>query len=44
MKTDCIAKGAILSDLNRKKIQGKGDICIHVIDSLCCTAETNTTL
>ena len=44
MKTDCIAEGTILSDLNGKKIQGRGDICIHVIDSLCCTAETNTTL
>ena len=21
-----------------------GDICIHTADSLCCTAETNTTL
>ena len=21
-----------------------GDICIHIADSLCCTAETNTTL
>ena len=21
-----------------------GDICIHIVDSLCCTAETNTTL
>ena len=21
-----------------------GDICIHVADSLCCTAETNPTL
>ena len=23
---------------------GDGDICIHIADSLCCTAETNTTL
>ena len=30
-------------DLNRKKIQKK-DICIHIADSLCLTAETNTTL
>ena len=21
-----------------------GDICIHIADALCCTAETNTTL
>ena len=24
--------------------RGYGDICIHVADSLCCTAETITTL
>ena len=24
--------------------RGYGDICIHIADSLCCTAETNTTL
>ena len=24
--------------------RGYGDICIHTADSLCCTAETNTTL
>ena len=23
---------------------GDGDICIPIADSLCCTAETNTTL
>ena len=44
MKTDCIAEGAIFSDLNRKKIQGRGDVCIHVLDPLCCMAETNMTL
>ena len=22
----------------------RGDICIHIADSLCCTAETNTML
>lgn len=22
----------------------RGDICIHISDSLCCTADTNTTL
>ena len=28
----------------RKEVQEGGDICIHVADSLHCTAETNTTL
>ena len=27
-----------------RKVQGGGDICIHMADSLCCIAETNTTL
>ena len=27
-----------------KEVQEGGDICIHIADSLCCTAETNTTL
>ena len=31
-------------DLNGKKIQKRGDMCICIEDSLCCTAETNTTL
>ena len=31
-------------DLNGKEIQKRGNICIHIADSLCCTAETNTTL
>ena len=31
-------------DLNGKEIQVRGDIRIHIADSLCCTAETNTTL
>ena len=45
MRTDCIAQGTLLcGDLNGKEIQGRGDICIHVADALCCTAETNTTL
>ena len=25
-------------------VQEGGDICIHIADSGCCTAETNTTL
>ena len=44
----CIAQrtrySVLCGDQNGKEIQGKGDICIHVADSLCCTAETNTTL
>ena len=36
---------SVLCDgLNRKKIQKRGDIHIHIADSLCCTAETNITL
>ena len=31
-------------DLNGKEIQKRGDTYIHITDSLCCTAETNTTL
>ena len=27
----------------RRRQEG-GDICIHIADSHCCTAETNTTL
>ena len=27
-----------------REAQEGGDICIHVVDSLCCTAETNPTL
>ena len=32
----------LYGDLNGKEIQKRGDICI--VDSLCCTIETNTTL
>ena len=31
-------------DLDGKKIQERGDICIRVADSHCCTAEANTAL
>ena len=31
-------------NLNEKKIQKGGDICIHIADSLCYTIETDTTL
>ena len=27
-----------------RETQEEGDVCIHVADSSCCTAETNTTL
>ena len=27
-----------------RQVQEGGDICIHITDSLCCTAVTNTTL
>ena len=30
--------------MNGKEAQEGGDICIHIVDSLCCTAETNITL
>ena len=30
----------LCGDLNEKEIQGRGDTCIHVADSLCCTTET----
>ena len=37
-------KLAPCSDLKEEEIQKRGDICKHIADSLCCTAETNTTL
>ena len=27
-----------------REVQEGGNICIHIADSLCCTAETNTAL
>ena len=47
MRINCILEGTLLSamwDLNGKEIQKRGEICIHTADSLCCMAETNTTL
>ena len=45
MRTNCVARSSMLcSDLNEKEIQRRGDTCIHVADSLCCTTESNTTL
>ena len=34
----------LCGDLNGKEILKAGDICRCTADSLCCTAETNTTL
>ena len=34
----------LCADLNGKEIKKRGDICIHIVDSLCHTVETNTTL
>ena len=31
----------LYGDLNGKEIQKRGDICIHMTGSLCCTAENN---
>ena len=55
MATCGIAQGAQLSACNDldgwdgvggggREFQEGGDICICIADSLCCTAETNTTL
>ena len=34
----------LCGDLNGKEIPERGNICIPIADSLCCTVETNTTL
>ena len=34
----------LYGDLNEKDFQKRGDMCIHILDSPCCTAETNTAL
>ena len=48
MRTYYIAQETLYSllcgDLNGKEIQKSGDKCIHVADSLSCTAEVNTTV
>ena len=38
------AYSMICGDLNKKEIQKAGCICKHITDSLCCSAETDTTL
>ena len=43
----CAAQGTLLSapaDLNGEEIQNRGDTCMCIAGSLCCTAEINTTL
>ena len=37
-------QSVLCGDLDWKEIQGRGDIPIHVADSLCYTVETNTVL
>ena len=32
----------LCGELNGKEIEKRGDICIYIADSLCCTVETNT--
>ena len=48
MRTYCIAQGALpnalCGDLNQKEITKRGDLCIRVVNSLCCSVEANTTL
>ena len=34
----------LCGDLDGKEIQKRGDICIQIADSLCCTAEIDMTL
>ena len=54
MGSCCVIHGAQLGALmtqraetgwvGGREAQEGGDICIHMVDSLLCTAETNTTL
>ena len=53
MGGSCIAQRAQVGALSSRGVgwgrggreaQEGGDICIHIADSYCCTAETNTTL
>ena len=47
MKTYCQHRelySVLCGDLSGKEIWKRGDLCIHIADSLCCTVETNTTL
>ena len=45
MRTYCRAQGILsmlCGDLSWKEFQKRGDMCIHIADSLCCTVQTNT--
>ena len=33
---------ALCGDLAGKEIQKRGDMCVHMADSFCCTPETDT--
>ena len=52
MGTCCTAQSSVLCDDldgwdgggGGREVQEGGDICIHIVDSLLCTAETNKTL
>ena len=37
-------RGWMAGSWGRRVAQEEGDICVHMADSLLCTAETNTTL
>ena len=34
----------LCGDLNGKELKIRGETCIHITDSLCCSVGTNTTL
>ena len=34
----------LYGDLSGKEVKKRGDICVHIADSLCYIAETNTAL
>lgn len=43
--TPCIQVAHLyLGDEGGRQAQEEGDVCLHTADSLCCAAETNTTL
>ena len=47
MRTYCIAQGNLLNALwwpKQKRNPKRGGMCIHRVDSLCCTVENNTKL
>ena len=48
MRTYCATQGALLSALWQHKWEGslktRGDICMQIADSLCCTVEMSMAL